>query len=90
MNRKIVVSLLAALILVSVQPAEAEQQTKAYRIGFLSPASASALGPRMDAFRQGLRELGYVEGKTLSLSSDTRRENSIVSQSLRRSCSVSK
>jgi putative ABC transport system substrate-binding protein len=45
--------------------AAAQQPTKIPRIGFLSTASLFALSARLDAFRQGLRELGYVEGKKI-------------------------
>jgi putative ABC transport system substrate-binding protein len=45
--------------------AEAQQPTKIPRIGFLIASSPSAMAPRIDAFRQGLRELGYVEGKNI-------------------------
>ena len=56
--------------------AEAQQPKKIPRIGYLS-SSASTDSARPEAFRQGLRELGYVEGKTLSLTTDILRENSI-------------
>jgi len=45
--------------------AEPQQRTKVHRIGYL--ASASELGPLEEAFRQGLRELGYVEGKNIAI-----------------------
>jgi ABC-type uncharacterized transport system substrate-binding protein len=45
--------------------AEAQQATKIPRIGYLSAPSPSAQMARIDAFRQGLRELGYVEGKNI-------------------------
>src|SRR5437867_1076745 len=45
--------------------AEAQQPTKVPRIGFLSAASPSTVSARVEAFRQGLRELGYVEGKNI-------------------------
>ena len=45
--------------------AEAQQPTKVPRIGYLSAASPSANAARIEAFRQGLRELGYVEGKNI-------------------------
>ena len=45
--------------------AEAQQPTKVPRIGYLSAASPSANSARIEAFRQGLRELGYVEGKNI-------------------------
>jgi hypothetical protein len=35
------------------------------RIGYLSSQSLSANSTRIEAFRQGLRELGYVEGKNI-------------------------
>jgi putative ABC transport system substrate-binding protein len=45
--------------------ADAQQPKKLPRIGFLSAASSSAISARVEAFRQGLRELGYVEGKNI-------------------------
>ena len=45
--------------------AEAQQPAKIHRIGILSPASASFFSARVEAFRQRLRELGYVEGKNI-------------------------
>ena len=45
--------------------AAAQQPAKIPRIGYLAPASLSALAARTEAFRQGLRELGYVEGKNI-------------------------
>jgi putative ABC transport system substrate-binding protein len=43
---------------------EAQQPTKVPRIGFLAAVSPSAIAARTEAFRQGLRELGYMEGKS--------------------------
>jgi len=57
-------TLSASLFLFSVC-AEAQQPKKVPRIGFLSAASSSAIAARVEAFRQGLRELGYVEGKNI-------------------------
>ena len=45
--------------------AEAQQPKKDPRIGFLSGATPAALSDRVDAFRHGLRDLGYVEGKNI-------------------------
>jgi putative ABC transport system substrate-binding protein len=45
--------------------AKAQEPKKIPRIGFLSAASAAALSARTGAFRQGLRELGYAEGKDI-------------------------
>ncbi len=44
---------------------EAQQPTKIPRIGLLGATSLSANRDRVEAFRQGLRELGYVEGKNI-------------------------
>jgi ABC-type uncharacterized transport system substrate-binding protein len=55
---------LVAVILFALSiPADAQQVKKVPRIGFL--AATSAIPGRTDAFRKGLRELGYVEGKTI-------------------------
>jgi len=57
---------LVALILLALStPAEAQQPKKVPRIGFLSYNSPAALSARVEAFRQGLRELGYLEGKNI-------------------------
>src|ERR1700675_1866460 len=45
----------------------AQQPAKIARIGFLYAAPPQGGGPRLQAFRDGLRELGYVEGKNLQL-----------------------
>jgi ABC-type uncharacterized transport system substrate-binding protein len=53
-----------ALLAVAVMT-EAQQPTKVPRIGYLAAAPASANLARIGAFRQGLRELGYTEGKNI-------------------------
>ncbi len=58
------ISVLAILISGWVNLAEAQQTGKVYRIGYLSTQSPSAELSRLDGFRQALRDLGYVEGKT--------------------------
>ncbi len=45
--------------------ARAQPADKAYRIGYLGLTSATAYATRMDAFRDGLAQLGYVEGKNI-------------------------
>jgi len=45
--------------------AHAQQPTKIPQIGLLFTATPSAAAARIEAFRQGLRELGYVEGKNI-------------------------
>jgi putative tryptophan/tyrosine transport system substrate-binding protein len=56
---------LAVFLVVGVGLAQAQQAKKVSRIGFLGASSASALAARTEAFRQGLRELGYLEGKNI-------------------------
>jgi putative ABC transport system substrate-binding protein len=58
------VTLIIAFV-IYVVAAEAQQPLKVPRIGYLSGSSLSVLADRIEAFRQGLRELGYVEGKNL-------------------------
>jgi ABC-type uncharacterized transport system substrate-binding protein len=55
----------AIVILGGGVTAEVQQPTKIPRIGYLSVSSPSAMSTRTEAFRQGLRELGYVEGKNI-------------------------
>jgi putative tryptophan/tyrosine transport system substrate-binding protein len=62
---KIFVWLLATFFLTTVFPAEAQQRKKVPRIGMLFPASPSPAAPFIDAFRQGLHDLGYIEGKQI-------------------------
>jgi putative ABC transport system substrate-binding protein len=54
-----------ALIFALSSTVQAQQPTKVPRIGYLSGTSFSVLSSRIEAFQQGLRELGYVEGKNI-------------------------
>ena len=84
-------SLLLVIAVVGVgATVDAQQTVKIPRIGFLTAASLSSVAPRVDGFRQGLRELGYVEGKKIVMSGDMRRENQIVCVSLRPNLYVSR
>jgi putative ABC transport system substrate-binding protein len=67
MNRKILVSILAVVILAFVHPADAQQAKKVARIGILLPGTEVATMHLTGAFRQGLRELGYKEGQDIIL-----------------------
>ncbi len=58
-------STLALGLLAAPLPAEAQQAGKVYRVGWLRFLSNPPTGPTHDAFRQGLRELGYVEGQNV-------------------------
>src|SRR5437588_11370725 len=65
MTTKTITVLLVGLALASVQLTEAQQPTKVSRIGYLTGATPDGQLDRIEAFRQGLRELGYVEGKNI-------------------------
>jgi putative tryptophan/tyrosine transport system substrate-binding protein len=54
-----------ALVFALAAALVAAQQSKVSRIGYLAAVSLSADTPRLQAFRQGLRELGYVEGRNV-------------------------
>src|SRR5215813_4512814 len=45
--------------------AQAQQSAKVPRVGYLTGATPDGQSARLEAFRQGLRELGYVEGKNI-------------------------
>ena len=64
MRKRITILTLCAMLLALCATAAA-QQTKVPRIGYLSVSSLSAMADRIEAFRQGLRELGYVERKNI-------------------------
>jgi ABC-type uncharacterized transport system substrate-binding protein len=64
MNRRAFVGLVAASLL--ARRAAAQAPGKVYRIGVLEPVPAAS-NPYLEALRQGLREVGYVEGKNLVL-----------------------
>ncbi len=65
MTAKILIWLLATILLTTARSAEAQQPMKVPRIGFLTTTPLSANLARIEAFRQGLRELEYVEGKNI-------------------------
>src|SRR5438093_4378214 len=65
MTKKTILFALCSLLLAPSSASEAQQPTKVPRIGYLTVASLSSNVARVEAFRQGLRELGYVEGKNI-------------------------
>jgi putative ABC transport system substrate-binding protein len=54
--------------------AQAQQSTKLPRIGFLAGTKPAAVAARVAAFQQGLREMGYVEGKNIVVDHRTQKE----------------
>jgi putative ABC transport system substrate-binding protein len=67
MKRKITGLTLCAMLFALGFSAQAQQPKKIAKIGYLAPSTPAAAAHLVEAFRQGLRELGYVEGKNLVL-----------------------
>ena len=65
MNKRIPVWVLTTFFLITAYSAEAQQPTKIPRLGFLFIGSKDQ--PHLESFRQGLRELGYSEGKNIAI-----------------------
>src|SRR5262245_6270516 len=65
MRKTVIASVLSAMFFALGLSAEAQQLTKIPRIGFLFIGSKDQ--PHLDSFRQGLRDLGYVEGKNIAI-----------------------
>jgi hypothetical protein len=83
-------SLLSSLLLAPCSSAQAQQQAKMHKIGWLGSGSASGPGSLRVVFRQVLHEIGYVEGKNIISSIDSLRVSSIGSPPWLMSWSVSK
>ena len=60
-------SLVGVMLCALSVPAAAQQPKKVPRVGFLGGSSAAAYSGFIDAFRKGLRELGYVEGQNIEM-----------------------
>src|SRR5262249_31799093 len=58
---------LSTLFLAAVNPTHAQQPGKIFRIGFLDNSTASGSAVLVDAFRQELRKLGWIEGKNITI-----------------------
>jgi putative ABC transport system substrate-binding protein len=66
MKKAALPSILVAVVLLAVGViAQAQQPKKVPRIGFLAAPSQSFFSARAEGFRQGLRDLGYIEGKNI-------------------------
>jgi putative tryptophan/tyrosine transport system substrate-binding protein len=77
MERRAFITMVGGSMLAGPLTAEAQQAGKIYRIGMLETTSMTLNAANLDAFRQGLRELGYVEGRNFMIeyrSADGRRE----------------
>jgi putative tryptophan/tyrosine transport system substrate-binding protein len=66
-KRKITVLALSAMLFVLCGPVGAQQPGKVFRVGFLDSSTASGVAVLIDAFRQELGKLGWVEGKNFAM-----------------------
>jgi putative tryptophan/tyrosine transport system substrate-binding protein len=67
MQRQIIGLALSTLLSVLSFPVEAQPPKKVPRVGVLNSGSRSSDSINIDSFREGLRELGYAEGKNIAL-----------------------
>src|SRR5262245_42781177 len=65
-SRRVFLASLAGGLFAGSGIAQAQQTGKVYRIGYLSPTSPPVASRFTEAFRQGLRELGWVEGQNIA------------------------
>jgi putative ABC transport system substrate-binding protein len=67
MVTKTIIVLLITLALAVVHLADAQQTKKSPRIGYLTASTPAAQLPSSKALREGLRELGYIEGQNIAI-----------------------
>ena len=67
MRKKITRRAFCSMLLALPFPARAQQAGKIFRIGFLDPSTASGSAVLVDAFRQELSKLGWIEGKNITI-----------------------
>ena len=78
MNQKIFVLAFGAMLFALCSPTDAQQTGKIFRIGFLDSGTASGSAVLVDAFRQELTKLGWIEGKNITIEyrfTDRKREH---------------
>jgi ABC-type uncharacterized transport system substrate-binding protein len=68
-KRKLGSFAVCVMLLAFCASAEAQQENKIPRVGYLNAVSPSEVSDRIEALRRGLRELGYVEGKNIVIES---------------------
>src|SRR4029453_2997537 len=65
MNRRTFVGALACALLTAPHAAKSQSARESHRIGFLFSGSRTGYSRLVEGFRQGLRELGWVEGQNI-------------------------
>jgi putative ABC transport system substrate-binding protein len=66
-GRREFISVLGGAVFVWPLAARAQQAEKVAKIGVLYPGGSPPASPRMESFRKGLRQLGYVEGQNIAI-----------------------
>jgi len=64
-DRRSFIGTLAGVLLAGPRGAEGQQVARVYRIGFLALTTAEPIAPQLSALKDGLRALGYVEGRNI-------------------------
>jgi putative tryptophan/tyrosine transport system substrate-binding protein len=67
MNKKIILLALCSLLLAPCSAVDAQQPGRIFRIGFLDASTASGSAVLVDAFREELRKLGWIEGQNITI-----------------------
>ena len=67
MTKKIIFLALCSLLLVPCSAVDAQQPGRIFRIGFLDASTASGSAVLVDAFREELRKLGWIEGQNITI-----------------------
>src|SRR5213593_1329165 len=67
MTKKIILLALCSLLLAPCSAVDAQQAEKTFRIGFLDNSTAAGSASLLEAFRQELRKLGWIEGKNITI-----------------------
>src|SRR5215475_1565891 len=67
MNTKMITCLVAAALLFNASFVQAQQTGKIFRIGFLDNSTASGMAVLVNAFRQELSSLGWIDGKNIAI-----------------------
>jgi putative tryptophan/tyrosine transport system substrate-binding protein len=66
-RKQFLLLILTTLFLATVNPTHAQQTGKVPRIGFLDNSTASSMAVLLEAFRQELSKLGWIEGKNITI-----------------------
>jgi len=67
MTKKIILLALCSLLLAPCSAVDAQQAEKTFRIGFLDNSTAAGSASLLESFRQELRKLGWIEGKSITI-----------------------